>query len=444
MNAPQQSLRYKNLAALSAISACSLGLEPLAELIDSMILGQKHGPWLAAMAYVNTLLGTSVWVFNFLSYGVASRLAQAVGRGDRTAISARLITTTGLALGIGVSLGVALHYLSPWLLQEVLGASNSEFETGRGYLAVRLLGLPFALAASTLLGALRGLHQIKITVYVLTMSTTVNAVGSLCLVHLANTGMIGAGIATVGAYVGSSIFMAEWLRRRGYWTFSSVKNIDVLGSWDASLGSIGRDARWLFLRSAFLTGSFFVALSSLTGQDTPAIAAHQVGLQLWLLAAYLLDGVALTATTIGGALHGRRKTRATRILDRRIGILGGGVGTVFGLGYGALWTYIPAAFTSDTRVWQELALIAPFVIVTQPVNGVVFALDGVLLRRGDFKMMASCIVGCAVCCYLPTLAWSVWSGTGLAGVWLAFTLFNVGRAVWSGIIVFGWSRIGSC
>ena len=78
-------------------------------------------------------------------------------------------------------------------------------------------------------------------------------------------------------------------------------------------------------------------------------------------------------------------------------------------------------------------LLVPVLIVVaigQPVAGVVFVLDGVLIGAGDGRYLAGAgLVVAAV--YAPlTLAAAAWWGAGLVGVWVLFAgVFMTGRLV---------------
>jgi Na+-driven multidrug efflux pump len=59
----------------------------------------------------------------------------------------------------------------------------------------------------------------------------------------------------------------------------------------------------------------------------------------------------------------------------------------------------------------------------QPLAGVVFALDGVLIGAGDVGYLRTVTVGAAVAGFLPLSLLSGPLSWGLAGVWTGLTLF---------------------
>jgi Na+-driven multidrug efflux pump len=59
----------------------------------------------------------------------------------------------------------------------------------------------------------------------------------------------------------------------------------------------------------------------------------------------------------------------------------------------------------------------------QPLAGVVFALDGVLMGAGDVGWLRTVTIGAAVLGFLPLSLLAGPLGWGLAGVWTGLTLF---------------------
>ena len=147
----------------------------------------------------------------------------------------------------------------------------------------------------------------------------------------------------------------------------------------AQLG-MGRDllARSLAFQACFLSAA---AVAARFGAEPRR--AHQVVLQLWFFMALVLDAVAIAAQSLVGAALGaggrgagaragaagdRLRARARDRVRRAVR----GAGRV-----------LPAVFTTDPAVLAEMPAPWWFFVAMQPVAGVVFALDGVLLGAGD-------------------------------------------------------------
>ena len=70
-----------------------------------------------------------------------------------------------------------------------------------------------------------------------------------------------------------------------------------------------------------------------------------------------------------------------------------------------------------------------FFVALQPVAGVVFALDGVLLGAGDAAFLRTSTLAAAAVGFLPLVWASLAFGWGLAGIWSGLTAFMLVRLV---------------
>ncbi len=92
---------------------------------------------------------------------------------------------------------------------------------------------------------------------------------------------------------------------------------------------------------------------------------------------------------------------------------------------------IPQAFTSDSAVLAQCALLWPLFALMQPLNGVVFAIDGILIGASDGRYLAFSMAAAFLVC-AATLAVVAWAGWGVRGVWAAIFLLIVTRLVLMG------------
>jgi Na+-driven multidrug efflux pump len=91
-------------------------------------------------------------------------------------------------------------------------------------------------------------------------------------------------------------------------------------------------------------------------------------------------------------------------------------GTLFGLVLLALGGVIPHAFTSDDAVIERAHEIWPLFAAMMPLNGAVFALDGILIGAGDTRFLAWGMAAAAAV-YVPVALLALDQGWGILGVW---------------------------
>jgi Na+-driven multidrug efflux pump len=103
-------------------------------------------------------------------------------------------------------------------------------------------------------------------------------------------------------------------------------------------------------------------------------------------------------------------------------------GVVLGAAVIAVRPLLVPLFTGDAAVQHALSTVLVIVGLQQPVAGVVFVLDGVLIGAGDGRYLAW--VGLLNFAVFAPLAIAVWEfDGGLVQLWLAFVAFMVMRMV---------------
>jgi Na+-driven multidrug efflux pump len=100
-------------------------------------------------------------------------------------------------------------------------------------------------------------------------------------------------------------------------------------------------------------------------------------------------------------------------------------GVVAGLALAAVSPFIGALFTSDPAVRDLLVPVLLVAAVGQPVAGMVFVLDGVLIGAGDGAYLAWAGIVVLVA-YAPAALWAATLPNGLVAVWVAMTVVFMG------------------
>jgi putative MATE family efflux protein len=403
--------------SLAAPALVVLAAEPIYLLVDTAVVGHLGTVPLAGLAVGGGLLGWATALLNFLAYGTTARAARRAGAGDREGAVAEGVQATWLALLLGLALVALFELLAGPLSRAVAGGPGPVASAGELWLRIACLGTPLLLIAQAGNGWLRGVQELRAPVRYVLAGSTVGLVLCPVLVHPVGWGLVGSAIANVaGQVVAASLFIRALLRER-------APLRPLLRSLRAQL-VIGRD---LLLRAAVLQFSFLAAAAVAGRIGAAQLAAHQIALQLWLFLALVLDAYAIAAQTlVGHALGGQRPDDA-RATARRVMAWGLGTGLVVGSLLLALRPVVLPLFTADQAVREQASLVWWFLAGMQPLAGVVFALDGVLMGAGDVGYLRTVTIGSAVLGFLPLSLLSVPMGWGLAGVWAGLTLFIVLR-----------------
>jgi putative MATE family efflux protein len=316
-------------------------------------------------------------------------------------------------VGLGVVVIVLFQLLAGPLTRALAGGAGPVAEAGELWLRVASLGAPLLLISQAGNGWLRGVQQLKRPMHYVLAGSGVSVVLCPLLVHPVGLGLLGSAIANVaGQAVAAALFLRALAREGVGWRPRPAAIRSQL--------VIGRD---LLLRAVVLQLSFLVATAVAARAGTAALGAHQIGIQLFFFLALVLDAYAIAAQTlVGHALGGGRPDEA-RATARRVTLWGLGTGLVVAAVLLAVREVLPSLFTHDAAVLAQAGLVWWFLAALQPLAGVVFALDGVLMGAGDVAYLRTLTIGSALVGFLPLSLVSVPLGWGLAGVWTGLALF---------------------
>ena len=251
------------------------------------------------------------------------------------------------------------------------------------YLRLSLIGIPGQLVVLAGTGYLRGLQD---TAHAAAGGRGVRGRATWCSRWCSSTGWAsGSGPRRCPrwlAQLGSAAVYVWWVRR-------AVRRHQVrLGPHGPTLRRLAVVGGDLFVRTVALRGALVVSTAVATRLGTVALAAHQIAFQIWNLLALALDAIAIAGQAMIGRFLGAQDVASARRAGRRMLEWGLAAGVVFGLVTMATRTVVPPIFTSDPAVVAVTSFVLVFVAAMQPVNGVVFVLDGLLIGAGDLRFLA--------------------------------------------------------
>jgi putative MATE family efflux protein len=285
------------------------------------------------------------------------------------------------------------------------------------WLRIALFGVPFILITLAGNGWLRGVQDTRRPLWYVVAGNGLSAVLCPLLVHVVRLGLTGSAVANVVAQVTVAVLFLRALGQSG---------VPVRPRWAGMRAQLGM-GRDLVLRSLAFQACFVSAASVAARTSAAAVAAHQVVLQLWTFLALVLDSLAIAAQALVGASLGAGEGMAARALARKVSAYGLGFGVGTGVLFAALAGVLPRAFTADPAVLAQIPHAWWFFVGLQPVAGVVFAVDGVLLGAGDAAYLRTVTLLAAVVGFLPLVWVSLALHWGLTGIWTGLAAFMVVR-----------------
>jgi putative MATE family efflux protein len=403
----------------------ALVAEPLFLLADSAIVGHLGTAPLGGLGVAGQALSLLVNLCVFLAYGTTAAVARQVGAGNIARAIQQGIDGIWLAIAIGATLVIAGWPLVPWVV-DAFGASAAVAPQAETYLRISLFGIPGMLVVLAGTGVLRGLQDTKTPLQVSVGAFTVNLALNALFVLGFGWGIAGSAWGTVLAQSGGgAVYIAAVLR--GARRHHARVRPDAAGLRAAATAGVNLVLRTISLRIVLTVGTAVA-----TRMGDAEIAAYQVGFQVWTLLAFALDAIAIAGQAITGRYLGAADVAGARGATRRTVEWGVASGVVFGLVVLAVRPWLPALFTNDPAVRALLASTLIVVALLQPMAGVVFVLDGVLIGAGDMRYLAAAGV-VTVAAFLPA-AWLVAAqGAGLVALWLAIGVWMTARLLTLGL-----------
>lgn len=405
--------------AVPALGA--LAADPLVSLVDTAFVGQLGKVPLGALGVSVAVFSIAFFMFNFLAYGTTPLIAGAVA-GGKNAEAGRL-TAGALVLGFGIGLtttAVLLIFADPLL--RLMGAKSDLLADATLYLRIRVLGMPALLVATVAHGVFRGYQDTKTPMWVTGSIAIFNLILDPILIFALGWGLAGAAWATmIAQWIGAAIFVVLfYLRRDRFWLTMKWPGFDAL----RPLVGAGRA---LVIRSGSLLAAFTLATAVATRQGDEVVAAHQVAVQLWIFLALVVDALAIAGQALIGLHLAKDDALARSYADRLLqwGIVGGLVlAVVMAVG----WSVLPALFTNDAEVLEQVRDVYIFIVVMQPLNAIVFVWDGLAIGASQFRFLAGSTVVSAVATAVVLVVVQV-RGWGLSGVWWALVAMMLVRFV---------------
>jgi putative MATE family efflux protein len=443
--------------AIPALGA--LLIDPLLTLADTAFVGRfsTDPPYeLAGMGSATALLTFSFYIFNFLCTATTPLVAskRASGReAEALAVGGQALT---LAFALGTVLAVSLAAFRQPLL-DVMGTSVSGPQANQyalDFLTIRAFAAPavFSISAST--GILRGYLDTKTPIVILLLANVVNLALDVALIVVAKMGPAGAAIATTTAeWISALLFLlvlggklpsmdGELGRKRNYDKGrGSQAPLVVTPSltvppWEEVKPLVVASSS-VFLRSTVLQLFLSAAAAFAARGSAASISAHQIAIQLWILCSYTADALAAASQGLVADAIGRDDTKDVHDVSRVVfvysAILGVLLAALLFVGFSS--GFLLDLFTDDAGTQAALLDVSALIVVSQPLNSLVFAADGVLQGASEFPYQAKsmAVSGIVASVGFWVLQSSDQGGSLLFHVWLSLILLQVMRGVTSAV-----------
>ena len=349
-------------------------------------------------------------------------MAQRLGAGDEA--GARGAVSQGLVVAVALgALTASVAGFGARAVASLVGGRGAVLDSAVTYLRIAALGLPAIALALLATGWYRGIENLRLPVRLAIGTNLANVALEMLFVWVFHWGIAGSAAGTV---------LVQWVAVLVY--VAALRGvIRIQRPQAANLQALMRIGVAMVIRTALmvstLSGSTWLA--SRIGDN--ALGAHQIGVQIFLLLALMIDALAVSsqsvfASRLGAATAGSSELwGVTRRLIRLGVIVGIGLGVVIAL----LSPVLGHAFSGDPSVVSRSIPVLLLVGVVQVSGAVVFVLDGVLMGADLFPWLAGGAAIAAVCFWAMAgfQRTSIPVISGLSGVWIAVNVWMVARLI---------------
>ena len=391
--------------------------EPLVGIVDIAVIGRLGDAGLLGGLVLGALLFDIIFsLAYFLRIGTAGLTAQAVGARDPRDGLLHVTRAILLGFGIGVVM-IALGGPMLWLATSLLAPEAGATAALQDYFHVRIWSAPFSLINYALLGWLYGRASAKTGMALQLLLHGINIIASIAFVYLLGWGVAGAAAGTVLGQIVASIAGLVLLLRHYGGLGAILRQIAPGELLDAvALKRMFGLSRDLMIRSAALMGAYawFAAQGSRMGEV--ALSANAVLLNLLMIIAYFLDGIAQAAEQLTGKAVGANWRPAFDQAYRLSMVWG----LILTLTLGAAWylggPFVIGLMTTNADVQAYALTYLPIAALCTVTFMPAFVYDGILvgttlnttMRNG---MVVSLVVflGAAVTLQPVLGNWGLWA-----------------------------------
>jgi putative MATE family efflux protein len=423
-------ISFKRINKL-AIPALIAGIaEPLLSITDTAIIGNidvNATESLAAVGIVGAFISMLIWVFGQIRSAISSIISQYVGANKLDEI--KNLPAQAIAIIVSGSL-LVLVISFPFAEQifQFYNASGSVLAYCVVYFKIRIFGFPFSLLVFAIFGTFRGLQNTFYPMIIAIIGASLNIVLDIILVYgvegfIPAMNIEGAAYASVIAQITMAVISVVLLLKKT--TISLNMKLPFHQEIPKLLNMIGN----LFIRTIALNTALYFATSYATGYGKEYIAAYTIGLNIWLLGAFMVDGYSSAGNILAGKLLGAKEYRSLIALSSKLtkyGFFTGIIIASFGL---VFYDAIGRVFTKDPLVLEQFYHVFWIVILTQPLNAITFIYDGMFKGMGEMKYLRNVLLLSTGFVFIPTLLFFDWLDYKLVAIWIAFTFWILARGI---------------
>lgn len=416
-------LTHKDYLKIALPFIVSTVTQPLLGAVDTAVVGQLGAAELIGGVAIGTvIMNTLYWLFGFFRVSTTGQSAIALGKKSEKDKAASLIRPFVMASIVGLAF-IALQPLIWQGAEWIIDPEMKVAEEAKLYFFILIWGAPFVLLNYTLIGWLMGQAKVKETLFTQIFGNVLNIVLDVLFVLVFEMGVAGVAIATLIAQITTFVIGMVLVRRAAGFSFKPYLYFAKMGG--DEFKTIIASNTDLLLRTVCLLVMFnaMARFGSDLGADT--LATNAVMMQITFLASYMFDGIANASSVFAGKSIGER---SPVLLGQVIKLNFQWTSVFVVILTAVIWLtrdQLVMMFTQIPEVVKLYSEVSNWLIIFPLVAGYGISVYGIFTGTGTTRPVRNSTFFTLVV-FLLTAVLTL-EPMGNNGLWLAFTLFYVGR-----------------
>ena len=414
-----------------AIPATISGIaEPALSITDTAIVGNIPVDGLeslAAAGIVGSFLSMLIWVMGQTRSAISAIISQYLGAGRLSEVK----ELPAQAIFFNILLSFVILISTIFVVEDIFKlfeASGKILEYCVSYYSIRVWGFPLTLFTFAVFGIFRGLQNTFYPMVIAIIGAVLNIVLDFALVYgidgfLPALYLEGAAWASLIAQAVMAILVFILLIKK---TDISLKLVFPLNK---ELKPLIYMSLNLFVRTLALNAALMIAVREATALGDQYIGAHTIAINLWLFAAFFIDGYAAAGNSMGGKLLGAKDFNGLTTLAKKIMTFGLIISLFLMLLGFVFYQPIGHVFSNETIVLNTFYSVFYIVILSLPINTMAFVFDGLFKGMGEMKYLRNVLLVATFLGFVPTLYLGKYFGLGLHAIWMAFVVWMLIRGL---------------
>ncbi len=423
-------ISFKRIQTLAIPAIISGIAEPVLSLTDAAVVGNiaNYGTEsLAAAGIVGTLLSTFIWVLGQSRSAITAIISQNLGAGNLD----KLRTFPAQAVYFNVLTSFLILGGTYFFSREIfilMKADGLILDFSVDYYNIRVWGFPLTLYTFALFGIFRGLQNTFWPMVVATVGALSNIGLDFALVYgiegiISPMAIKGAAWASLISQALMALLATILLKTQTKVSLKFKRNLHP---------EIKRlVVMWanLVVRSLALNAALILAVREATALGTYQIAGYTIAINLWLFAAFFLDGYGAAGNILGGRLLGASNYSGLWKLTKKVCLYNIGVSAILMTIGTVLYTPLGTLFSKEPEVIEVYNTIFWYVIISMPLSAMAFTLDAVFKGLGEMRYLRNVLLGSTLLGFIPTLYLGKYLGWNMDGIWIALIVWIAYRAL---------------